>query len=45
MSQSKSEEIDRNLDRLSEILHELMPTHRGEYALGNDTLDIPIVGG
>ena len=33
MSQAKSEEIDRNLDRLSEILHELIPNHRGEYAL------------
>jgi hypothetical protein len=33
MSQTKSEEIDRNLERLSEIMHDLMPDHQGEYAL------------
>jgi hypothetical protein len=53
VSHAKSEEIDRNLERLSEILHDLMPEHEGQYALmrhGNvvgffpDPLDAQIVG-
>ena len=53
MSHSKSQEIDRNLERLLEILPDLMAKHEGQYALmrhGNiidffpDALDAQIAG-
>jgi hypothetical protein len=36
MSHAKSEEIDRNLERLSEILPDLIPDHERQYALMRD---------
>lgn len=53
MSYAKSEEIDRNLERLSEILPDLMREHEGQYALMrrgevidffDDALDAQIAG-
>jgi len=53
MSHAKSEEIDRNLERLFEMLPELMREHEGQYALMrhggvvgffDDALDAQIAG-
>jgi hypothetical protein len=53
MRHAKSEEIDRNLQRLSEILPDLMREHEGQYALMrhgvvvdffDDVLDAQIAG-
>ena len=53
MSYAKSDEIDRNLERLSEMLPELIPEHEGQYALMrhgavvdffDDALDAQIAG-
>jgi hypothetical protein len=53
MSHSKSEEIDRNLERLLKALPDLMPDHGGQYALMrhgdivdffSDALDAQIAG-
>lgn len=53
MSYGKSEEIDRNLERLLQALPDLMPEHEGQYALMRhghivdffaDALDAQIAG-
>jgi hypothetical protein len=53
MSRTKSEEIDRNLEKLRKVLPEIMPEHGGQYALMRhgdiveffpDALDAQIAG-
>jgi hypothetical protein len=53
MSHAKSDEIDRNLEKLQKILPDLMPDHEGQYALMrhgdiveffSDALDAQIAG-